>query len=1004
MIKFEHTDVYCGPVGGENRYEFAVMGPTVNLAARLMCSEKNPGILVDNAVRKIAAQSFSFNALEPVVAKGYVNVVPIFEPLANRNRVCGKLEPNFAGRENEVGQLISMAREFVHATKRVDSKLVVVSGPSGLGKTTLLAQAVYEIRRNCGFSSGLIVAEHAGLECDILTPFSTIRFLLFKIIQYAKTPGAGSDDMSCVSGMTGALLHDDRTVRSDDSNRSGLSGRFIDFLMDICNEQNYPEMIMELGKQYLFGSLAENALHSRPKLKHTIMATVASYIANVLIRCIRDVKLVLIVLDDVHRADECSWRVLQHVFQVTANVMVVGATHSISNYSIRVPVAFWNKLNGTYSNRFIKLELEKLSEEEVLKMTMKTLGLRQTDVKREIINEVLVQSGGTPRFAAKFLEGIKERLYTNHPVASLEDESVREIILHRIDSFDIAIRGVLNIGAILGSSFTYGELIKVLLSNKDAKEDDIRKEAIESLKTIVKDGILRVGDSESDQDPSTITEDDNTKFNFYRTVWQTTILGLMLVSRKKDVHKRVALSLENSAENEKTTAQFHQKLFTHWKATGDTEKSTVAALRAGKFFEEDKGHPNESISIYEDALGMWGMNDDDFSAGSERCSQILNLINAIDLSQILSLSVARGRALRMANKHSESVRAYESAIRIKYRAKASPQLKDRSIIFPSYVGISNAIAEGCIHQDVYRRYEQGIIHQFLDETRIHGRLIHHIYALFLQMDLYSNQGELDKSIAVQSIIKKLYKPDKHSKGLTNVYGIDAGALSFSLCSYFYMMQKNNRQALRTARFVLKELFPKIEATFNQSFALIYPIVFVLKETGFAAEARAFFEKLIISPFKLNVRGIQSNVLTIYKPLGMLLDLSTKGRPSSAIINDCFEWTTDKSRLFFGERVNLHLSRLGHSADSISAEICAGVAATMEAGKSRNELVKLGLDVINKAILFLRKNGLHAALKQAHEVRNKLERLSATRGHAKKNRCDPSGGLNSKRLEGQIEMQ
>lgn len=83
-------NAYCGVVGGIKRHEYAVLGPSVNLAARLMGSPQNPGILVDDAVRMMADRSYGFNALPPVKAKGYSEPVPIYEPLSplERSWVC----------------------------------------------------------------------------------------------------------------------------------------------------------------------------------------------------------------------------------------------------------------------------------------------------------------------------------------------------------------------------------------------------------------------------------------------------------------------------------------------------------------------------------------------------------------------------------------------------------------------------------------------------------------------------------------------------------------------------------------------------------------------------------------------------------------------------------------------------------------------------------------------------------------------------------------------------
>lgn len=62
---------YCGVVGGLRRHEFSVMGAPVNLAARLMESPLNKGILVDENVKNQATGKFAFRSLQPVKAKGY---------------------------------------------------------------------------------------------------------------------------------------------------------------------------------------------------------------------------------------------------------------------------------------------------------------------------------------------------------------------------------------------------------------------------------------------------------------------------------------------------------------------------------------------------------------------------------------------------------------------------------------------------------------------------------------------------------------------------------------------------------------------------------------------------------------------------------------------------------------------------------------------------------------------------------------------------------------------
>src|SRR4051812_44404000 len=70
---------YCGNVGSPSRHEFAVMGASTCLSARLMCKAKPQELLCDEEVRS-RDRSHVFNPLGTVQAKGYSKPVAIFSP------------------------------------------------------------------------------------------------------------------------------------------------------------------------------------------------------------------------------------------------------------------------------------------------------------------------------------------------------------------------------------------------------------------------------------------------------------------------------------------------------------------------------------------------------------------------------------------------------------------------------------------------------------------------------------------------------------------------------------------------------------------------------------------------------------------------------------------------------------------------------------------------------------------------------------------------------------
>ena len=129
---------YCGVVGGINRHEYAILGPSINLAARLMASTSNPGILVDEVV-KLKAGDRPFRSLPPIKAKGYDDLVKIFNPEENVRRAWKDVSGEFVGRQEEIESLRRMADIKVDDTST--AKTIFVSGPNGIGKSFVLSQA-----------------------------------------------------------------------------------------------------------------------------------------------------------------------------------------------------------------------------------------------------------------------------------------------------------------------------------------------------------------------------------------------------------------------------------------------------------------------------------------------------------------------------------------------------------------------------------------------------------------------------------------------------------------------------------------------------------------------------------------------------------------------------------------------------------------------------------------------------------------------------------------------
>ena len=143
--------VYCGVVGGIRRHEFAVMGAPVNLAARLMYSPKNNGVLVDEAVQKNAHSRFAFNSLPPVKAKGYDRPVIIFEPLHEVIPRKRGVSHGFIGRKQDVKDLTDVAKSVMEGPE-AKTMMAFIIGDAGMGKTALGLSISDEMKKYTAFT------------------------------------------------------------------------------------------------------------------------------------------------------------------------------------------------------------------------------------------------------------------------------------------------------------------------------------------------------------------------------------------------------------------------------------------------------------------------------------------------------------------------------------------------------------------------------------------------------------------------------------------------------------------------------------------------------------------------------------------------------------------------------------------------------------------------------------------------------------------------------------
>jgi hypothetical protein len=709
----------------------------------------------------------------------------------------------------------------------------------------------------------------------------------------------------------------------------------------ICQELNMTPAFVDYALSELLGVELAQACHGAQSTPPS-MEEMVSFLSQAFRLCTRDSKLVILALDDIHHADEYSWKVIQQLYLTEKNILFVGTVNTSSVNDLRVDPGFWEELDGTLRarNRFTTMKLGHLNREEVTLMIMKTLGLRRKDVPDDVLDGVTIQSGGMPHFVNEILENVKRQMAADDDfeLADMTFDSFGDLILQRLDSFDLNTRNILNIGAVIGLSFTLNELVAAELRTTDACEAVVRKITEEALQVAIEDGILE--SREMDDDDS--EEEEGTRYAFCHDVWRSTLLNLMLEGRKRDLHRIIAETLEK-ADVESNDYMFQTKLFKHWVNSGNLSKSTELALTVGQHFEERLGLPAQSIRIYTETLDLLRESEDGYSKGFS--PDIIAKLTTEDLTCIIRVQVALAKALTMALQMKESVSAYQDALKITQIAKCSSQMKDRSILFPVFDGLASAVKNGYIKQDTECRYEKAMLRRYMQETRLHGDPIYIIHALTLQANMYARLGDFEKAIEVQKTLSQIYTVEYFSADLCDLYGSDIGAQCLASSALWHLQLEMTEEALSIARFVTSEILPQIERrNIHATFMVIYPILFVFAECGCAAEARENFETFVCEPFTELPQGMSTFFFPLYDPILMFLDLRDSDDIEQAILEDYIEWAGEIDNLNCGEAINSRTAEMDRSGDSISAEICYLLAQRVESKVHRDMLIAHGKEI------------------------------------------------------------
>jgi class 3 adenylate cyclase len=129
-------EVIFAPVGPQGRRELTVMGDAVNIAARLQAAAPPEGVLVGKETQTASARAISYEAVEPILAKGKEEPLPAWLARAATSAPADRpvSAAPFIGRDTELELLV---RTWARTSSELHPQLLTLVGAPGIGKTRL---------------------------------------------------------------------------------------------------------------------------------------------------------------------------------------------------------------------------------------------------------------------------------------------------------------------------------------------------------------------------------------------------------------------------------------------------------------------------------------------------------------------------------------------------------------------------------------------------------------------------------------------------------------------------------------------------------------------------------------------------------------------------------------------------------------------------------------------------------------------------------------------------
>jgi class 3 adenylate cyclase len=446
---FASGRVFCGVIGNDVRRQYVTVGPTMNLAARLMDSSAE-GLIAALPLPSYRLSRYKLVSGDPVSLKGLAH--PVATVAVSEVSDTERAHEAICGREQEIAALTRL----VASSARDEGGVAWIFGEAGLGKTSL-------VRRLCKQATA------AGVRCLV----------------GEGDPAEASSSYFAWRPIVRALLS-----ASPEASVESLHRELVDRLALLGRSADFAP---------LFNSILPLHLPETPVTSQLRGTTRVEVLVDLLIDLVRQesARPLIIVLEDAHWIDSASLLLADQIVSRLKHLLLVVTTRPGNEEATQAKLLAHPAV--------VRVELAPLPLDSVGDLA--TLAC-SAPVDDSVVALVFEQTAGNPFFAREYVQQLKEtgRLLFDRGTWKLStagaqtfdaSPTLQGVIASRIDALSPDEQRVLKSAAILGQQIDLS-VLQEILPDAISVQTDTFVTALERKRFVIRDadapkGALRFG-------------------------------------------------------------------------------------------------------------------------------------------------------------------------------------------------------------------------------------------------------------------------------------------------------------------------------------------------------------------------------------------------------------------------------------------------------------------------------------------------------------------------------